>query len=446
MLVSLASAATAAGTTIAGSRDAVLQQAEESAVSALRTETEALVPDLRVAPDERELRLLIDRLEQAPSINAPVSASFGDLRLNTERVPAELIQEANAAATALAQLVRVDGQPYLAVALPVLAEGTPSGLIIYSMTPIAEEEAVIGGIARGTAAGAVPTVLAAVAVALLIAGGLVRPIERLRTGVEQIATGELGAQVIAAEHGEVGDLAKAFNGMSRDLRAEHDQLRLLEERSRRFTADVSHELRTPLAAMTAVVGVLEAEAPNLQGDTADAALLVAQETNNLARLVEDLIEVSRFDAGTAELRLDEIDLAALVGRTLALRHWTGRVAVDVPEGLRVVVDPRRLDVVLANLVGNAVRHAPGAAISVTGRVDGSRLRLTVADDGPGIPTDTRARIFDRFVKGDPARGRSEGSGLGLSIASASVALHGGTLAIADGPGAVFTIELPLRPR
>ncbi|KZX21781.1 sensor histidine kinase [Rathayibacter tanaceti] len=444
-LVSLASAAAAAGVTIAGSRDVVLQQAQDSAVSALRTGVERLAPDLRVAPDQRTLGLLIARLEQAPGVDGPVAASFGGRLLGAEEVPAAVVEKAGSPATALAQRVRIDGQPSLSVAVPVLAGGAPSGLVVYSLTPLSPQEAVIGGIVTGAAAGAVPIALAAVAVALLIAGGLVRPIERLRAGVEQVATGELGTQVIAADRGEVGELARAFNSMSRDLRAEHDQLRLLEERARRFTADVSHELRTPLAAMTAVAGALASEAPGLPDDTAEAALLVAQETDSLARLVEDLIEISRFDAGTAELRLDEIELSALVGRTLALRQWTDRVAVDVPKELRVVVDPRRLDVVLANLVGNAVRHAPGAVVSITARVDQNRLRLVVADDGPGIPPELRPRVFDRFVKGDPARGRSEGSGLGLSIARENVTLHGGTLAVEAGAGTVFAIELPLRP-
>lgn len=236
-------------------------------------------------------------------------------------------------------------------------------------------------------------------------------------------------------------MARAFNSMSRDLRTEHDALRAMEERARRFTADVSHELRTPLSAMTAVVGVLADS--HLTGDTAEAAQLVARETVSLARLVEDLIEISRFDAGTAELQRDEIDLSLLVQHTLALRGWAERVENTVSPGLRAQVDPRRLDVVLANLIGNATRHAgPTARIVVNARAEGSRLLIEVIDDGPGIPSELRPHVFDRFVKGDPARERSAGSGLGLSIALENVVLHGGTLRVESTDGTRFIVELP----
>lgn len=447
VLVSLVSAAAATGATVAQSREMVLEQAQELAVAALRSSVEDLVPDLRRAPDSRVLDLLIARLRESPRIGGPVAASYQDLLAEPDvpAVPSDLRYEASFATSALAQRTVVDGEPYLAVAVPVMWEYGPSDLVVYSMTPLAPQEAIIGGLVARAAAGAGVTVLASIAVALLIAGGLVRPIERLRKGVEQVSTGKLGAQVAATDRGEVGDLARAFNAMSRELRAEHDQLRLMEERARRFAADVSHELRTPLAAMTAVAGILAADAPRLPGDTGEAALLVAQETGSLARLVEDLIEISRFDAGVAELRLDEIDIGSVVGHTLAMRQWSDRVEVDVPEGLRVVVDPRRLDIVLANLVGNAVRHTSGAAIRVVARSDGEFLRVVVADDGPGIPAELLPRVFDRFVKGDPARGRSAGSGLGLAIARENVALHGGTLSVESGEGTSFTIVLPRLP-
>ncbi|WP_370532081.1 sensor histidine kinase [Clavibacter sp. VKM Ac-2872] len=158
--------------------------------------------------------------------------------------------------------------------------------------------------------------------------------------------------------------------------------------------------------------------------------------------MEDLVEVSRFDAGTAELSLDEIELNELVQRTLAMRRWSHMVDVDVPVGLRAVVDPRSLDVVVANIVGNAVRHAPVAAIRIVARVEDETLRIVIADDGPGMPAELLPRVFDRFVKGDPARARSEGSGLGLSISRENIALHGGTLEVESATGTTFTIVLP----
>jgi two-component system sensor histidine kinase MtrB len=199
-----------------------------------------------------------------------------------------------------------------------------------------------------------------------------------------------------------------------------------------------------------VTEVLDADAASgrLAPLTAEALHLVSDETRKLTRLVEDLIEVSRFEAGAAVLHLDEIDLAQLIAKTLALRHWQDRVRTDVPPGLRARLDPRRVDVILANLVGNALRHG-GTAVSVLIRVrtDTERISIAVSDDGPGIPADLLPHVFDRFTKADAARTRTDGSGLGLAIATENARLHGGTLTAVNAPhgGAVLTLTLPRDP-
>ncbi|MFD0891430.1 sensor histidine kinase, partial [Streptosporangium algeriense] len=138
--------------------------------------------------------------------------------------------------------------------------------------------------------------------------------------------------------------------------------------------------------------------------TAEALHLVSDETRKLTRLVEDLIEVSRFDAGAAVLNLDEVDLGELITKTLALRHWQDQVRTEVPAGLRARLDPRRVDVILANLVGNALRHGgPTVSVLVQARIEADRIAVTVSDDGPGIPADLLPHVFDRFTKGDAAR-------------------------------------------
>src|ERR1700733_12535759 len=160
-------------------------------------------------------------------------------------------------------------------------------------------------------------------------------------------------------------------------------LEQLEARARQFVGDVSHELRTPLTAMTAVVGILH-EHPGLTGDAAAAAGLVRQEVQHLNRLVEDLIEISRFDAGTAQLVTDEMDVANAVGRCLRARGWS-EVRTEVPAGLTARLDRRRFDVILANLVGNALRHGgpPGAvqARIESGGRGGGQLAVEGRDDG-----------------------------------------------------------------
>jgi two-component system sensor histidine kinase MtrB len=221
----------------------------------------------------------------------------------------------------------------------------------------------------------------------------------------------------------------------------------MEARARRFASDVSHELRTPLTAMTAVTDVL-GENEGLTGDAAAAGRLVRQEVLHLNRLVEDLIEISRFDAGTAQLVTDDTDVATAVSRCLQARGWTD-VGTEVPAGLTVRLDRRRFDVIVANLVGNALCHG-GPPVEVTASIQpsgpgGTHLAVEVRDHGPGLPAAAIPHVFDRFYKADNARARSEGSGLGLAIAWENARLHGGRIEAGNHPGggAVFTVHLPL---
>jgi two-component system sensor histidine kinase MtrB len=202
--------------------------------------------------------------------------------------------------------------------------------------------------------------------------------------------------------------------------------------------------------MTAVTDILH-EHPGLTGDAAAAARLVRQEVLHLNRLVEDLIEISRFDAGTAQLVTDDTDVATVVGRCLRGRSWT-EVSADVPDGLTVRLDRRRFDVILANLVGNALRHG-ALPVTVTAALqpDGhgaARLTVDVRDHGDGLPPTAIPHLFDRFYKADTARARSEGSGLGLAIAWENARLHGGHIDAGNHPdgGAIFTVSLPVNGR
>jgi two-component system sensor histidine kinase MtrB len=161
------------------------------------------------------------------------------------------------------------------------------------------------------------------------------------------------------------------------------------------------------------------------------------------------MEISRFDARAAELNTDEVDAAETVRKTLLHRHWHDLVRTELPDGIRVRLDPRRFDVVVANLVGNALRHGSEPVtvrLCTRTAADGTGVLVTeVADSGPGIRPDVLPHIFDRFYKADAARTRSAGSGLGLAITQENVRLHGGTVRAANGPGggAVLTVEIPL---
>ncbi|HUN32894.1 MAG TPA: HAMP domain-containing sensor histidine kinase [Trebonia sp.] len=276
------------------------------------------------------------------------------------------------------------------------------------------------------------------------------PVRRLAQAAQRMSGGDLSVRIRPRGRDELAQLVTSFNGMASALENKVSELERMEARARQFAGDVSHELRTPLTAMTAVVGILH-EHPGLTGDAAVAARLVEQEVLHLNRLVEDLIEISRFDAGTAQLVTDDTDVATAIDRCLGARSWT-EVAVDVPAGLTVGLDRRRFDVIVANLVGNALRHG-GLPVTVTAGLQpddhgGTRLTVDVRDHGEGLPPAAIPHLFDRFYKADTARARSEGSGLGLAIALENARLHGGRIDAGNHPGggALFTVSLPVSGR
>jgi len=274
------------------------------------------------------------------------------------------------------------------------------------------------------------------------------PVRRLARAAERMSGGDLSVRIEPRGRDELARLVTSFNGMASALEDKVAELRRMEARARQFAGDVSHELRTPLTAMTAVTDVLgENEAAGLTGDAAAAARLVCQEVFHLNRLVDDLIEISRFDTGTAQLVTDETDIALAIARCLRARAWEN-VGTSAPAGLTVRLDRRRFDVIVANLIGNALGHG-GPPVTVTAGLQpdgqgGEYLAVAVRDHGPGLPQAAIPHVFDRFYKADTARARSEGSGLGLAIAWENARLHGGHIEAGNHPdgGAAFTVILP----
>jgi two-component system sensor histidine kinase MtrB len=155
------------------------------------------------------------------------------------------------------------------------------------------------------------------------------------------------------------------------------------------------------------------------------------------------MEVTRFDAGTARLVLDDVDIADQITACIDARAWLDAVDLDAERGIHARIDPRRLDVILANLIGNALKHG-GSPVRVSVREADDEMVIAVRDHGPGIPEDVLPHVFDRFYKASASRPRSDGSGLGLSIAMENAHIHGGEITAANSPegGAVFTLRLP----
>jgi two-component system, OmpR family, sensor histidine kinase MtrB len=363
--------------------------------------------------------------------------------ITLEDVPKDLRQRAQT--SAVWQRTRINGSPYLVMGITV----HPSGTEVYEFVDLSSTESDLARLAQNSAYAAAIAFVISVLVALTAARRLLKPIRRLGLAARRLGSGKLDTRLEVRGNDEVADVSRTFNDTAEALERSVAELRNLEASSRRFVADVSHELRTPLTAMTAVTDMLE-ESTDIGDESAPAAQLIVNETRRLARLVEDLMEVSRFDAGTAHVRVEDVDLVELVGNCLDARGWTGRVKLTVPESMPVRVDRRRIDVVVANMVGNAIKHGgenAAAPVELAIGIRGADLILEVRDHGPGIPPDALNHIFDRFFKADKARGRSEGSGLGLSIAYENAHVHNGELTGRNHPGggAVFTLRLPFQP-
>ncbi|KIF03483.1 histidine kinase [Streptomyces sp. RSD-27] len=466
LLVAAISAVSTAALTYRQARSAVLTQSQDTAVGTLREQLEAVA--LTLPLDQRQLQRVVDDVGRRGKPHPwVVFGEYGTLRASsadpgapvsdvlTDTLRAEVVAHPHGA---FQRVTGDGGEPYLAIGMPAvfLHNGAreATGAVLYAVMPLSSEQQTVDAMVQAAKQGAVPGLAIAVIPALLAARSVLRPVRDMRRAAQHLGRGRLDTRIEVRGTDELAGLARTFNETAGALEESVAELREAEARARRFAADVSHELRTPLAGMLAVTEVLDEDAEQLDPDTAKALRLISAETGKLAVLVEDLMEISRFDARAAGLNLDDVDVAEAVGKTLQRRHWDDeRVATDLPEGIRARLDPRRFDVVLANLVGNALRHG-AAPVRITVRTaaapEGERLVVEVADSGPGIGPEVLPHIFDRFFKADAARTRSAGSGLGLAISLENVRLHGGTLGAANAPegadafgGAVFTLDMPL---
>jgi two-component system sensor histidine kinase MtrB len=243
-----------------------------------------------------------------------------------------------------------------------------------------------------------------------------------------------------------------MNHMATELDRKLTQLQDLSLVQQRFVSDVSHELRTPLTTIRMAADVLHANRVDFDAPTARSAELLAAELDRFEDMLTDLLEISRFDAGAAELSLDEVDLTELVSAELAAveplaAEFGAAVTLDAPRPCRAEADPRRIRRIVRNLITNAIEHSEGRPIAVHVRSAPDAVAVAVRDHGVGLDDEQAQYVFDRFWRADPARGRRVGgTGLGLSIALEDAHLHGGTLEVwgQPGGGAQFVLTVPRR--
>jgi two-component system sensor histidine kinase BaeS len=295
-------------------------------------------------------------------------------------------------------------------------------------------------LATGVGWGAVLAILGALVVGVSVTRGLVRPIRHLSTTARSLERGDSGARVgLRTGPGELGELGRAFDAMAASLERQ-DRLR------RDLVADVAHELRTPIAVLQAET---EALVDGMTAATPEALSSLHEESVRLGRMVEDLQTLASAEAAGLHLERRPLNLsrvAAEAADSLATRFRSAGVQLEqsLPP-VAVMGDPDRLYQVVGNLLANAVKFTPAGG-KVTLRVARHRKDavLEITDTGPGVPTDERRLVWERFYRGETGR-LAAGSGIGLAVVKELVDAHGGSVGLEspDGGGARFVVRLPL---
>ena len=327
----------------------------------------------------------------------------------------------------------------------------PDGVSLVLAIPLTNVDATLDQLGALEALVSVAVLLGIAALAWWTVQLGLRPLARIRTTARAIAAGDLSQRVEPGNPGtEVGQLATSLNEMLSQIEQAFDARAASEARMRQFMSDASHELRTPLSSIRGYAELFRHGAAGRPDDLAKAMTRIESESARMSQLVDDLLLLARLDEGRplerATFDISRLAVDGAADASVADRQHP--IRVDAPEPVLVVGDEARLRQVVTNLLRNATVHTPAKTlIEVSVARDGDFAVLKVSDHGPGVAPDVAARIFERFVRADPARGREHGgSGLGLAIVAAIVAAHHGTLRLdpTPGRGATFSVRLPLQ--
>jgi two-component system, OmpR family, sensor histidine kinase MtrB len=433
----------------------LIRQREASAMRQAFVNARLVQAGLRSATAVPEL---LDALE-TPATSESVLAHRGSwfasnpLQVSWEELPTRLRDRVQGGKPAR-QRFRVHDAPRLVVGVPLPA----AGAAYFEVFALDELDRTLRVLTGSLAAGAVVTVLLGVGVGRWISGQALRPLAEVGAAARSISQGRLDTRLEPADDADLRVLVASFNDMA-------DALEQRIERDARFASDVSHELRSPLTTLATAVAVLHARRAELAPAAGETVELLRAEVERFQRMVLDLLEISRMDAGVAELALEEVRLAELVRRVVGAARSatpgepssgaaTGPPPVELAsvEAAELVIraDKRRLERVVANLVENAETHGGGLAGIALVRA-GDRVRLLVDDQGPGVAEAHRTRVFERFSRAPAAAGSRRdagGVGLGLALVAEHVRLHGGRIWVEERPGggARFVVELPAEAR
>jgi two-component system sensor histidine kinase MtrB len=322
---------------------------------------------------------------------------------------------------------------------------------LYYLFPFDQEEKTLGLVKGTLATAGIFVVVLLGAIAWLVTRQVVTPV-RMAAGIaERLAAGRLQERMQVTGEDDIARLGESFNKMAQNLQVKIQQLEDLSRMQRRFVSDVSHELRTPLTTVRMAADVIHDARTDFDPVTARSAELLQNQLDRFESLLSDLLEISRFDAGAADLAAEPIDLRDVVRQVVdasePLAKRKGSRMVIRGDALPVIAeaDPRRVERVLRNLVVNAIEHGEGEDVVIRLATADGAVAVAVRDYGVGLKPGEATRVFNRFWRADPARARTTGgTGLGLSIAVEDARLHGGWLQAwgEPGGGSQFRMTLP----
>ena len=392
------------------------------------------------------LRSAFDLPQLLGSLQSPAGASTtvvlhegrwfaASLDLGREAIPAALREVVVGERSRARQRFVLDGVHRLAVGLPL-----PNGDAYFEVFALRELDRTLRTLRVALTTAAAAAMIGAAGLGVWASRRLLDPLAEIGATAKSIAGGKLDARLDVGNEVELAALADSFNQMVASLqrRIEHDA---------RFASNVSHELRSPLTALRAALQNMETRRASMDERTARSLDLLAREVDRFEHLVQDLIEISRFDAGVIQASSEEVYLGELVLHAIdALPDRDVPVEVTAPATDAVVrADKRRLEQVIVNLVANARQHG-GGVDRVRIEADDTAARIIVEDRGPGVAPEDRDRVFERFYRGRHTGRSTGGVGLGLALVAEHARLHGGRAWVeerTDGAGARFVVELPV---
>ena len=426
-------------------RSSVVQQNDTNSRAAARTHAIVVLEALRGGPPTPAPAMT--RLE-AVGVERPLIWYNGEWRegrtgYDEAVLPASLQERVIEDGVASRMVVTARSQPNLVVGYPI-----DGGSAYFEFFTLEDVNATLRSIRLSLVLATIITTALGIALGSFAARRAVRPVGVAAQAAKAIAGGRLDTRLQPTEDPDLSVLANSFNDMANSL-----QTRI--ERDARFASDVSHELRSPLMTLSASVEVLDARRDEMP-ERAQAALdLLKSDVARFQGLVEDLLEISRFDAGAVRLHVEELLVAEFVRQAVAVSSVPDTSITVSPRAEMVLIngDRRRLARVIANLIDNARIHGGGESEITISEIDEpdtpvTCVQIAVEDHGGGVPEDERDLVFERFARGGGAgrRAANDGAGLGLSLVDEHVRMHGGRVWVTDRldgeSGARFVIQLP----